>query len=432
MPDFQVVEGKLSDKYNIFADHSFEKCEATDTRLMGVIAMRVTWSSLDASGDRLIQLFHLDYSEYGVDDYNEYIVRNDDPDTAHEVSDTWKRISGHLGGKANGIPFRMMIYMIDSALAINERHYRDHENDLLEFRDYVLLRLSLMRDATKDIFEKSIYLSPSECMDLVCPKSLSRFETINYFIMRMADNDTEAAAYLSTINADELKTSPLMKKGLLTVMRNRIARVKALETDNDISIYRCRTLFMKDPSYLFGQLLIGLSRSGFFAGSRDGENAVKKNPKVTSIEVFDIRPVSRFEAAIQLRQQEYITLFTVSGPVEDLDLDKAFLPSSSAMLPVPNGIMYANYNSDNSHVDTDNYYLNQDMYGAYLLSNEGELVVMSSKLMNITAMETDLFNSPLFSEIELKGRYKFDTQIFQTMCEINGAVFEDMIVKPEE
>lgn len=414
MPDFQVVEGKLSDKYNTFADYDFEKCEATDTRLMGVVAMRVTWLSHDTPGEKFIQLFHLDYSEYGVDDYNEYTVEKNDYDTAHEVSETWKRISGHLGGKSVNVPFHAMFLLIDSSLAVNERHYMDHPLEIREFRDHVLLRMSLMRDATKGLFEESIRLSPSECMDLVCPKTLSRFETINYFLMRMADNDIEAAKHLSTIDEAELKDSPLMGKGLMTIMRNRIARMKSLEKDDGVSIYRCRTLFMKDPSYFFGQTLLGF----------DG--------KVSSIESSKIRPVSNFEAATQLRQAEYITLFTVNGPVEELDMDRAFIPSSSAMIPVPNGVLYTSYNSDNSHVDTNNYYLNQDMYGAYLLSHEGELVVMSSKLMNITAMENDLFNSPLFSEIELKGRYKFDTQIFQTMCEINGAVFEDMIMRPEE
>lgn len=49
MPKLRVVEGKLSSKYNHFKDYRFDSCIATDTRLMGVVAMKVSWTAKDGS-----------------------------------------------------------------------------------------------------------------------------------------------------------------------------------------------------------------------------------------------------------------------------------------------------------------------------------------------------------------------------------------------
>ena len=67
-----VVEGRLSDRYNHFAEYSFMSCQATETRLMGVVALKVSWRGKDRPRARYYQIIHLDYSEYGVDEYLEF------------------------------------------------------------------------------------------------------------------------------------------------------------------------------------------------------------------------------------------------------------------------------------------------------------------------------------------------------------------------
>lgn len=47
MPVLKVVEGKLSNKYNHFMDYRFDSCVATNTRLMGVVALKVSWTAKD-------------------------------------------------------------------------------------------------------------------------------------------------------------------------------------------------------------------------------------------------------------------------------------------------------------------------------------------------------------------------------------------------
>ena len=43
MQNFQVIEGRLSESYNHFSEFRFRNCICTDTRLMGVLAMRIIW-----------------------------------------------------------------------------------------------------------------------------------------------------------------------------------------------------------------------------------------------------------------------------------------------------------------------------------------------------------------------------------------------------
>ena len=102
------------------------------------------------------------------------------------------------------------------------------------------------------------------------------------------------------------------------------------------------------------------------------------------------------------------------------------------MTPAPNGIVYVLYNKDNSHVDSANYYMNHDLYGAYLLTPKNELVVMSHDLMKITNMEMDINKSINISKLELKGRYKLETQVFQSFAESPNTMFSDMIFNPEQ
>ena len=52
---------------------------------------------------------------------------------------------------------------------------------------------------------------------------------------------------------------------------------------------------------------------------------------------------------------------------------------------------------------------------------------MSSEVMKISSMEMDLAATFISGNLELTGRYKFDSQVFQTFCEMPGATFEDIL-----
>ena len=65
---FTVVDGRLSQKFNHFNDYIPQTIEATDTRLMGVVVLRISWISPELRKQKYYQIIHLDYSEYGIDE----------------------------------------------------------------------------------------------------------------------------------------------------------------------------------------------------------------------------------------------------------------------------------------------------------------------------------------------------------------------------
>ena len=159
--------------------------------------------------------------------------------------------------------------------------------------------------------------------------------------------------------------------------------------------------------------------------------SLTRTRRILEFEVTTLMNISSYEAALQLQQAEYITLYELTVPAESFDLDDSVFGADATMSPAPNGITYILYNKDNYHVDSSNYYMNHDMYGAYLLTPNNELVVMSHDIIKITNMEADISRSMNASKLELKGRYKLETQVFKSFSEMPGTKFSEMIYSPE-
>ena len=423
MPELKVVEGKLSNKYNHFNDYRFDSCIATDTRLMGVVAMKVSWTAKDGSKDKLFQLIHLDFSEYGVDDYREIFSNAENPEGGREVRSEWKRISGSLGGKEVKIPFFTMVQLIDEVVATNEKYYEGHELFIQDFRKETLIRLDLMKEASRKLLhETSAFEDKSkEGQQLICKSPLTSFELINYFLMRMLDKDFHGASFLGEVNVSEMERSRFKEIGLAELVRNKISKATTAATPTgEATVYKCRFTALSD-TYIYGEALITLS-----------PRSLTRTRRILEFEVTTLMHISNYEAALQLQQAEYITLYELTVPAEAFDLDDSVFGADATMSPAPNGIVYVLYNKDNYHVDSSNYFMNHDLYGAYLLTPNDELVVMSHDIIKITNMEADIGRSMNSSKLKLRGRYKLETQVFKSFSETSGAKFSEMIYSPDD
>nr|WP_298874257.1 hypothetical protein [uncultured Mogibacterium sp.] len=423
MPKLKVVEGKLSNKYNHFNDYRFDSCIATDTRLMGVVAMKVSWTAKDGSRDKLFQLIHLDFSEYGVDDYREIFSNAENPEGGREVRSEWKRISGSLGGNEVKIPFFTMVQLIDEVVATNEKYYEGHELFIQDFRKETLIRLDLMKEASKKLLHKTSEFEDKskEGQQLVCKSPLTSFELINYFLMRMLDKDYHGASFLGDVSMSEMNRSRFKEIELAELVRNKISKATTAATPTgEATVYKCRFTALSD-TYIYGEALITLS-----------PRSLTRTRRILEFEVTTLMHISNYEAALQLQQAEYITLYELTVPAEAFDLDDSVFGADATMSPAQNGIVYVIYNKDNYHVDSSNYFMNHDLYGAYLLTPNGELVVMSHDIIKITNMEADIGRSINANKLKLKGRYKLETQVFKSFSETPGAMFSEMIYSPED
>ena len=420
-----VVEGRLSDRYNHFAEYSFMSCQATETRLMGVVALKVTWRGKDRPRARYYQIIHLDYSEYGVDEYLEFecIPGTDTYKQNKEEADYyWNHFAGIMGGDTVNIPASVMLQLIDMALPLTgkdiDREYDNKVNE--EFREYAVMRFEMMREALASEGVTSDLSTPEDAMRAVMEKRLGTCAVINYFIMRIVDRDFDAACMLSTIGREELAACELAEPGIQTLIRSNIKKSNTVDdppADGASHPYRCTITTLGRKGYYHSTFVVYL----------DGDYRTKDS-LITQFEMGTMLKLSEYESAIQVARREYLTV--IQCPDDILNgFDGRFIAPLENADPtvVPNGWLYTVYNKDNSHVNRTEYRIDNDVYGYALLSIGGELVLMSHDMMRINMLDNAAMMSVYAPKMTVKGRYMIDTPIFHTLYHSHGAYFEDLI-----
>lgn len=428
MAELKLIYGKKSDKYNHFSEYDFESCRAVCARLMGVVALKVTWKSKDKHRSRLYQVMHLDYSEYGVDDYQEFICTPGEEDYGEkkeEMNGLWNRFVAVMGSSVKDIDPSVMLRLIEDAMPLAsegmQREYDSDENK--EFRAYAKLRLGFMTDALNSVGITSADCSSRDAIEETSPLKLSAFETINYFIMRLVDCDYPAASYLSSINLEELRDTGLTDAGIQTLVRSDIKigdKKKDPPEDGYSFPFLCRITTLGRDAYYHATFVIWLSGSHRTT-----------NPVVTDIKAGSVIRLSDYEAAMQVSRAEYLTVFDCKDEMMTGFDPKYIGPfANSAATMVPNGWLYTAYKGNNNHVDTSAYRLNDDVYGYGVLTIGGELVLMSNDLRSISMLDDAAIFSLYAPFLSTKGRYRIDSSVFQTLCQVPGAMFNDL-VEPE-
>ncbi len=422
---FSLVEGRLSDKYNHFEEYEFDSCQATDTRLMGVVAMKVSWRGKENSRARYYQVIHLDYSEYGIDEYLEFecIPGTDSyKENKDDMNYYWRHFNSVMGGHIVSISANAMLRLIDMAmmLARDDIDREDDNDENREFRAYASMRLDLMKDVLVRAGAGADNISPSDAMRTVSLKKLATCETINYFIMRVVDGDLDCASLLTSLDRAELRDCELTDPGIQTLIRSSIKksdRKTDPPADGQSFPYRCRITTLARDGYYHATFVIYLS------GDYRSRDSV-----VTQLEMGSMIKLSDYESAIQVARREYITIFECPDSILDGFDGRHIAPlASSDPSVVPNGWLYTIFNKDNSHVNKSEYRLGDDVYGYALLTIGGEFVLMSNEMNRISMLDNATVMSYYSPYLKLTGRYMIDTPVFHTLCHSPGAYFEDLI-----
>ncbi len=429
MAELRIIHGRKSIKYDHFGDYEFKSCRVIASRLMGVTALKVKWRGKNNKNAVFYQIIHLDYSEYGVDEYREFECIPGEPDNAdnrREMSALWNHFISVMGGEVTEVDAHVMMRLIVDALPLAgediSREYDSDENR--EFRNYALLRIRYMMDALHAAGFSESDCSSDYAIRAAMPARLGAYETINYFIMRLVDHDFPAASVLTTIDMEKLKDIELTEPGIQTLMKCNIERSsrKGDPSADGSHPFRCRITTLGRNRYYHSTFVIWLSGS-----------LLSKDPLVTDIKVGSTLKLSEYEAAMQLTRPEYITVFGIRGSDSDKVDVSAVGPFRGAESEItPNGLLFTAYKPDNSHVDKAEYRLEGDVTGYALMSLSGEIVLMSHELRDITSIDDALAYSFYAPYLELRGRYRIDTSVFQTLCMMPGAAFSDMVEPGDE
>ena len=425
MSELKLIHGKRSIKYNLFKDYEFESCRAVCARLMGVVALKIAWRSKEEKQSALYQVLHLDYSEYGIDEYQEFecVTGSEDYKIKKEsMNHLWNQFKAVMGSDITEIEAPCMLRLIDSALKLAgddvKRSYDSDEN--AEFRKYAKLRLGLMSEALEDAGISMEDCSEEDAIAKVSPLDLSAFETINYFVMRLADRDFAAAATLTSIDTSEMESCEIAEPGRQTLLSCSIALSDSRKdppSDGESYPFRCHITTDADTAYYHTSFVIWLSG-----------NHRARNPRVTELKVGSHIRMSEFEAALQMNRAEYITVFKCdNNMMRGFDIKNIPTFENSTACTVANGLLFTAYKKDNSHVNSSEYRLEGDVLGYALLSVAGELILMSHDLSSITKIDNTVNYSLYAHAMTAQGRYRLDTSIFQTLCNTEGLMFEDMV-----
>jgi len=428
MAELKLIYGKRSVRYDHFRDCDFESCRAVCARLMGVVALKVTWRSREDRRSRLYQVMHLDYSEYGIDEYQEFICtpgESDYGEKKEEMNGLWNRFVSVMGSDTKDIDASCMLRLIEDALVLAaEDAPREYDNDEnREFRSYARLRLGYMQDALNCRGITSADCSSLNAIEEVSPRKLTALETINYFIMRTVDCDFAAAEYLSTMDPEALRNTGLSDAGIQTLIKSEIEvsnKRKDPPDDGSSFPFRIHITTLAKDAYYHSTFVIWLSGS-----------LRTTNPVVTDVKLGSVIKLSEYEAALQISKAEYLTVFDCKDEMLtgfDPKYIGPFANSTATMMP--NGWLYTAYKGNNSHVDSSSYNLNDDVYGFALLTIAGELVLMSNDIRSISMLDDATIFSLYSPFISTKGRYRIDSPVFQTLCRASGALFEEL-VEPE-
>ena len=430
MAEFRIIHGKKSIRYNHFEDFDFVSCRAAATRLMGVVALKVSWRSREDRRSVLYQIIHLDYSEYGIDEYREFECIPGDPgysENKQEMNDLWENFVAVMGGEVIGIDAPCMLRAIESAMPLAQedvkREYDDDENR--EFRAYARLRIGYMTDALSARGITSADCSLRDAIETLSPAKLSAYETINYFVMRIIDRDYDAAATLTSMDRDRLPGIELADAGIQTLMRCDISKSDRRRDPSPDGVsypFRCRITTLAPGGYYHASFVIWLS------GSRRSTN-----PLVTEIRTGSVIKMSDYEAAMQINRTEFLTVFRCADSMLN-GFDPKYIGPFSHSVPsaVPNGWLYTAYKGSNSFVDSPHYRLDDDVYGYALLSVAGELVLMSHDLRNISMLDDATIFSLYSPFIETRGRFRLESSVFRTLCQAPGVLFEDLVEPGQE
>ncbi|MBR3147456.1 MAG: hypothetical protein IKF54_04855 [Eubacterium sp.] len=401
---FRVIKGGLEDSPREEEEqkpYAFVSAWITDTRLMGVNAMRVIWK--DRLGNDIHQFFYFDAVDTGFERFQEIAGSDEKELREAEIS-----FAGGLGGKKFGLSEEEALFLIQDFLRVNKKTG--------EAPARIGIRLSRM-------LAEDIELSDEKRIALfqrICKTPLSANETVNYFMMRIADSDNAGIRYLSN-GSLTAKDSPA-RGTLYTVYRNKIQW-------KDKNHAECESLLERDDGYEMWISEIGLS-----AG--DGSSSERMSKYVSSYKRLSRMRISDTEAFMTMSHSEFVMVYESPGGHVELSLDSTPFTRRSSMVEENDGVSYMLFRPDNNHVDTRDYRLYDDIFGIYHLTSTGQFICSANSQHDMAMLELDLVFSPIHTDLKLKGNYEFNEPVMAQFLSSGYDDFNDFVAEitrgPEE
>lgn len=321
-----------------FNKYVFKRGICTTTRLIGVVGVCVYWE--DIKGNEVVQFYHLDFEEYGIDVFEEYC--NIDEENVHKIQ---SRIMGGLGGNTVEITEREIIMLLKMCYQVNLKYEEYIPDDITSILH--LIKAEIEFDGKEyDLLYKQIFC-----------EILSEEHLINYYIMRQVAVDYEIGRRLM-VDGQEASCLFTPTDDPSTLIKNNI---ECIGENKAYKEYRVKSLIDYGSRYkhIVSNFKISVDEL-----------------KVMSCFIEDFITISNIEAAFQLKKEEYIGIYHVN----DIEFFEDVLVSSKPDLMCnshEHGNLYTEFYKHNKHVNKAIYYLNGDVELIYYVTSGNQLVVSS-------------------------------------------------------
>lgn len=391
----RLIDGGLSETAR-GKRREFHSAYVTDTRLMGVLGMRICWHLPENLHYRyLYQFFYFDAEEYGFDRYESGLSPiccqhyNQDPVVVKEHACS---MFGGLGAKKREITEKQAVYILRRYASFNREHGIPLPPPSEEYEDLLSGECSLSDEEKEQLRE------------LICVKVRSPYEAANYFLMRSFGGDFEAAGWLAEKNVD-CEVFPGLSKCTLCRNASRPDGDTELLALGEVSL-TCESLVESDDSYY-----IAVSRL-----------RVEKL-KITEASRVSLSKITPAEAAMILSRPEYVSSYALKGPAEAVNRYISPILTNSIISKYDDNTLFAVYKSNNDHVNSRIYRLDNDLIGACYLTESGYFIVFSGTISGIEYMERGIENSPLRYLLKPDGKFQFHENI---MWEFISGGYDDL------
>lgn len=384
-PHLTVIKGGLSSQTENKRKY-FVSAYATNTRLLGVLAVYAHWKLADGHYDEdLHQFFYIDCEEAGFETYKS-ILGSD----SEEISMVEQALVGGLGASKIEITQRQLMGLLTQYAAFNRQHN---------------LPMPPNREEYVFLLEPETLLKPDEnhaLMQQLCGPIVSDYQAVNYFLMRAFGRDYDGAAYLASENCP-LDIYDHYRQA--TFCKNVIDKERVFD-DGAVS-YLCESLIEMNGNY---------------------ETVISK-VAIKDLTVMDFAHCSGFavstaEAAMMLSKAEFVTVYEVLLSEEDMDnnIGELTINLNTVMSYHDNGRMFMAFKQNNDHVNSRIFRLSNDVKGIYFLTDFGQLIIAAYNLQDIRFLENKLKGSPLAPFLMTTAKYEFKEPV---LFEFIQSDFED-------
>ena len=370
MAELTLIEGGLGPVRK--AEYVFADASVTDTRLMGVLGLRIHWEKQTAGGQKsdIYQFYYYDVEELGLDTISVFSLKDES-----ELDFATKSCFGGLGAIMWPVSEKEARYLV--------HHFVDETKKKKQ-------PLPENIDQAKFILDAPAELTEEEAENLqrkMCTMIKSDYGAVNYYLMRLFGKDEEGAALL---------------------------RVKGAASENfeDVSL-------PKHASFLKNTIKDFVSESGkssyiseSLVESGDSHYIVVSETEVKDLRISSCRKQSSFkisiqEASMMISRQEYVTVFEIESEMDDFDAAFAIFSNGCTRTGHENGDMYMSFKADNSHAESKDFRLSDDLSALYFVSDYGQFIVAAHSIEDIIEQEKAIAQSGLAPLIRPTSKYNF-------------------------